>query len=80
LYELGWFTSVRDGDYGSITQTAVKRFQQAAGLEITGIATPEVQEAIYAENAVRSEANATPAPDDSIASVVGEEEEQTTAE
>ena len=72
LYELGWFNDVRDGDFGALTQTAVKQFQQAAGLTVTGIADAETLEAIYAEGAPRTGAKVTapPAPDDG--SVEGE--------
>ncbi|MEG2858785.1 MAG: peptidoglycan-binding protein [Clostridia bacterium] len=62
LKELGWYTGVVDGKYGSITVTTVKQFQKRAGFAQDGIATPEVQEAIYAEDAVRTDAKATPAP------------------
>lgn len=77
LYELGYFTEVRDADYGAKTARAVKAFQEAAGLQVDGIATAQVQQALYAEDAPRapgSEAtppaanatldpNATPGPD-----------------
>ncbi len=53
LYKLGWFNGVRDGDFGPATQTAVKKFQKAAGMEQDGIATAEVQVRIYAEDAPR---------------------------
>ncbi|MDO4741285.1 MAG: peptidoglycan-binding protein [Eubacteriales bacterium] len=62
LYELGWFTDVRDGDFGALTQTSIKQFQQAAGLSVTGIADPETLSAIYAEDAPRTGAKVTPAP------------------
>lgn len=69
LYQLGWFNGTRDGDFGGITRTAVSKFQQAAGLEVTGIADPATQEAAFAENAPRTGAKVTPAPD--IDSVLG---------
>ena len=72
LYELGWFTDVRDGDFGALTQTAVKQFQQAAGLTVTGMADPETLEAIYAEDAPRTGAKVTPAPTPDDGSVTGE--------
>ena len=72
LFELGFLLDDRDGAYGSKTQTAVKLFQQAAGLEATGIADNETQKKLYAEDAPRTEyAQATPtpaAPEDSGAS------------
>ncbi|MBQ6346778.1 MAG: peptidoglycan-binding protein, partial [Clostridia bacterium] len=63
LFELGFLLDDRDGAYGSKTQTAVKLFQQAAGLEATGIADNETQKRLYAEDAPRTEyAQATPTP------------------
>jgi peptidoglycan hydrolase-like protein with peptidoglycan-binding domain len=63
LFELGFLLDDRDGAYGSKTQTAVKLFQQAAGLEATGIADNETQRKLYAEDAPRTEyAQATPTP------------------
>lgn len=55
LYELGFFLEERDGAFGGKTQTAVKMFQQAAGLAITGIADNETLTAIYADDAPRTE-------------------------
>lgn len=72
LYELGWFTDVRDGDFGALTQTAIKQFQQAVGLTVTGIADPETLDAIYAEDAPRTGAKITPAPTPDDGSVTGE--------
>ncbi len=51
LYELGWLLDDRDGNFGTQTQTAVKMFQQAAGLEVTGIADSATLNALYADNA-----------------------------
>ena len=62
LYELGWFNDVRDGDFGAVTQNAVKAFQQASGLTVTGIADPETLAAIYAEDAPRTGSRITPPP------------------
>ena len=66
LYKLGWFNGKRDGDFGTVTTTAVKRFQKAAGLEPDGIATSELQELLYSDDAPRNEENskatATPSP------------------
>ena len=63
LFALGFLLDDRDGAYGSKTQTAVKLFQQAAGLEATGIADNETQKMLYAEDAPRTEyAQATPTP------------------
>jgi len=63
LFELGFLLDDRDGAFGSKTQTAVKLFQQAAGLEATGIADNATQQRLYAEDAPRTEyAQATPTP------------------
>jgi hypothetical protein len=72
LYKLGWFSGVRDGDFGLATQTAVKKFQKAISMEQNGIATAEVQVRLYADDAPRggskavapaaTEAAATPEP------------------
>lgn len=67
LYELGWFTDVRDGDFGPATQSAVKLFQQQSGLTVTGIADPETLSAIYAEGALRTGTRITPQPDTAAA-------------
>ncbi|MBQ3423849.1 MAG: peptidoglycan-binding protein [Clostridia bacterium] len=64
LFMLGFLLDDRDGAFGSKTQTAVKLFQQAAGLEATGIADSETQQRLYAEDAPRTEyaqPTATPA-------------------
>lgn len=63
LFELGFLLDDRDGAFGSKTQTAVKLFQQAAGLEATGIADNATQQRLFAEDAPRTEyAQATPTP------------------
>lgn len=63
LYILGFLLDDRDGAFGKNTQTAVKMFQQAAGLEATGIADNETLQRLYAEDAPKTEyAQATPTP------------------
>ncbi|MBQ9720547.1 MAG: peptidoglycan-binding protein [Oscillospiraceae bacterium] len=63
LFMLGFLLDDRDGAYGSKTQTAVKLFQQAAGLEATGIADNQTLTLLYSENAPRTEyAQVTPTP------------------
>ncbi|MDL2206076.1 peptidoglycan-binding protein [Eubacteriales bacterium OttesenSCG-928-N13] len=63
LQKLGYFNGTVDSDYGRVTVTAVKKFQQAAGLEANGIADSATQEALYADDAPKYGTNATPAPD-----------------
>jgi hypothetical protein len=55
LRSLGWFNGKSDGDFGPATQTAVKKFQNGVGLEEDGIATPELQELLFAEDAPRGD-------------------------
>lgn len=65
LFMLGFLLDDRDGAFGNKTQTAVKLFQQAAGLEATGIADNETLTRLYADDAPQTEyaqATATPAP------------------
>ena len=63
LYMLGFLLDDRDGAFGKNTQTAVKMFQQAAGLEVTGIADNATQQRLYADDAPTTEyAQATPTP------------------
>ncbi len=63
LYMLGFLLDDRDGAYGKNTQTAVKMFQQAAGLEVTGIADNATLQLLYSDAAPQTEyAQATPTP------------------
>ncbi len=63
LYMLGFLLDDRDGAYGKNTQTAVKMFQQAAGLEVTGIADNATLQLLYSDEAPQTEyAQATPTP------------------
>lgn len=63
LYQLGFLLDDRDGAFGTNTQTAVKMFQQSAGLPITGIADNETLTRMYADDAPRTEyAQPTPTP------------------
>ena len=80
LFMLGFLLDDRDGAFGSKTQTAVKLFQQAAGLEATGIADSQTLTRLYAEDAPRTEyaqATATPAPSQEEAAPAAEEEAET---
>ena len=51
LHALGFMEEDCDSAFGSKTQTAVKQFQKAAGLEITGIADKETQAMLFSDNA-----------------------------
>ena len=63
LYQLGFLLDDRDGQFGTKTQTAVKAFQQAAGLEVNGIADNETLTRLYAADAPTTEyAPVTPTP------------------
>ena len=55
LYELGFLMDDRDGAFGNKTQTAVKSFQEYAGLEATGIADPQTQALLFSDDAPRTE-------------------------
>ena len=55
LHLLGFYDDKLDGIYGGKTQSAIKRFQQAAGLPETGTADSATQERLYAEDAPRTE-------------------------
>ena len=60
LAELGYLTGAADGNFGTGTQTAVKKFQQDRGLDADGIAGKMTQEALY------KEASVTPIPDTTV--------------
>ena len=49
LTELGYLDDTIDGNFGGNTQTAVKLFQSAVGMEETGIADPAMQAALFAD-------------------------------
>lgn len=52
LAELNYLYTEPDGQYGSGTQTAVKKFQTANGMAATGIADSSVQSVLYSKFAV----------------------------
>ena len=54
LIELGWLHDTADGVYGNATYMAVGYFQKAIGMQPNGDATPETQEALFADDAPRS--------------------------
>ena len=64
LAELGYLTGAADGNFGTGTQTAVKKFQQDNGLDADGIAGKMTQEALYAKSSVTPIPEATVGPDD----------------
>ena len=43
----GYYSGNADGDYGSGTEAAVKAYQRAAGLRVTGVAGPSTQRLLY---------------------------------
>jgi len=51
LNALGFFDNAISGDYGYATQTAVRLFQTAAGLEVTGILDADTSSRLMADNA-----------------------------
>lgn len=51
LIQLGYMNDKADGDYGTVTQNAVKLFQQALGWEQTGVATASLQSYLYSGSA-----------------------------
>ena len=50
LADLGYYTGVVDGDFGDSTEAAFKRFQEAAGLYVDGVAGSDL-EVLYADDA-----------------------------
>ena len=64
LVELGYLTGATDGNYGTGTQTAVKKFQQDMGLDADGIAGKMTQEALFNKSSVTPMPEATVGPDD----------------
>ena len=51
LNALGFFDSAISGAYGNATETAVRLFQTAAGLEVTGILDTDTSSRLMADNA-----------------------------
>ena len=65
LWQLGFLQDDRDGNFGGNTYTAVKTFQQAAGLDVTGIADSRTLALLYSDDAPSrqvAQPEATPAP------------------
>ncbi len=67
LMELGYYKGKISGNYLSGTQSAVRKFQENAGLPVTGAADPATQQALYAPGAAvpgtSPDATSTPVPD-----------------
>ena len=64
LWDLGYLNDEADGKFGNNTQTALKLFQQEAGLEVTGVADNATQELLYSDDApMTAEARITPKPE-----------------
>ncbi len=51
LKNLGFYSKSIDGDYGKGTVTAVEQFQQFNGLEVTGVASTDLQHLLYSNEA-----------------------------
>ncbi len=47
LSSTGYYSGTLDGDFGSVTIEAVKNFQTAKGLRVTGMAGPSTQRLLY---------------------------------
>lgn len=62
LYRLGYLNDDRDGAFGGKTQTAVKAFQERAGIEATGIADSATQTQLYSDDAPYAAGVASPTP------------------
>ena len=60
LKELGYFTGNAAGNYREQTVEAVKKFQDAAGFDVTGVATVELQEYLFSADAPRYSPKAEP--------------------
>lgn len=62
LYELGYLNDDRDGNFGTKTQTAVKTFQERAGLDVTGLADNATLTLMYSSDAPYAAGVTTPTP------------------
>ena len=62
LRQLGYMTSKADGIYGDKTVEAVMKFEAAYGKRQTGIATPQLQLYLYADDAIKY-GTLTPTPE-----------------
>lgn len=64
LAELGYLTGAADGNFGTGTQTAVKKFQEDNNLDADGIAGKMTLEALFAKSSVTPIPETTVGPDD----------------
>ena len=64
LASLGFLNSAADGNFGTGTETAVKNFQSANGLEADGIAGRMTLEALYSQSTITPIPETTAAPGD----------------
>jgi len=62
LIQLGYMADTADGDYGGVTERAVKLFQAALGWEQTGVATASLQSYLYSGSAPVYTGSAPAAP------------------
>ncbi len=62
LYQLGYLNSDRDGAFGNKTQTAVKAFQERAGIIASGIADSNTQMLLFSDSAPYAAGVASPTP------------------
>ena len=64
LTELGYLSGAADGNFGTGTQTAVKKFQEDNNLDADGIAGKMTQEALFAKSSVTPMPETTVGPND----------------
>lgn len=64
LTELGYLNGAADGNFGTGTQTAVKKFQEDNKLDADGIAGKMTQEVLYQKSSVTPMPETTVGPDD----------------
>ena len=62
LQALGYYNGTVDGEYGSATAEAVKKFQKNNGLTADGVAGSQTLEKLYVSGTAVSAATATPTP------------------